>query len=443
MRLRGPAVLTLLTLVACVSAPPPPEPEATARWWKGNLHTHSLWSDGDDYPEMILDWYKAHGYHFAALSDHNTLNQGERWIDLESAGGDAVLAKYSERFGEDWVEERDKEGTREARLKTLPEYRSLFEEPGQFLLIQSEEITDGFEGRPVHVNATNVQDLIEPRGGTSVSDVMQRNVDAVLEQRETTGQLMFPHINHPNFGWVVKVEDLIALRGEKFFEVYNGHPAVRNEGDAAHPSTERMWDILLAERLSDGEDVMYGIATDDSHSYHEFGLGHVNPGRGWVMVRATSLDAEALIRAMEAGDFYASTGVTLEAIDASSEVLSVTIQSEPGVEYRTWFIGTRREYDRTRTEVEIDDGDGASVLYRYSDGIGQVLAEVEGITPSYAFSGDEIYVRARVVSTRLKENPYREGEFETAWVQPVVLAPSSPPETLPLCPDTEAMQKDP
>nr|MBA3762074.1 hypothetical protein [Chthoniobacterales bacterium] len=31
------------------------------RWWKGNLHTHSLWSDGDDYPEMIVEWYKGHG----------------------------------------------------------------------------------------------------------------------------------------------------------------------------------------------------------------------------------------------------------------------------------------------------------------------------------------------------------------------------------------------
>ena len=26
---------------------------AEARWWKGNLHTHSLWSDGDDFPESI------------------------------------------------------------------------------------------------------------------------------------------------------------------------------------------------------------------------------------------------------------------------------------------------------------------------------------------------------------------------------------------------------
>ena len=34
------------------------------RWYKGNLHTHSLWSDGNDFPEMICDWYKTHGLSF-------------------------------------------------------------------------------------------------------------------------------------------------------------------------------------------------------------------------------------------------------------------------------------------------------------------------------------------------------------------------------------------
>jgi len=31
-------------------------------WQKGNLHTHSFWSDGDDFPEMIIDWYKENDY---------------------------------------------------------------------------------------------------------------------------------------------------------------------------------------------------------------------------------------------------------------------------------------------------------------------------------------------------------------------------------------------
>ena len=394
-----------------------PEPEPLARWWKGNLHTHSFWSDGDDYPEMIIDWYKTAGYDFVALSEHNTLAEGERFIDVAESGGEELLDVYKARFP-DWVEERHTdEGVHEVRLETLEEYRTLFEEPGSFLLVSSEEITDGFETKPIHVNATNIKDLIEPQGGDSVRDVMQRNVDAVLQQRARTGQAMFPHINHPNFGWAVKVEDLIALRGEKFFEVYNGHPQVHNEGDELRPSTERMWDILLAERLSNGQEIMYGIAVDDAHNYHDVDAEHSNPGRGWVMVRSVSLSAEALVVAMEAGDFYGTSGVLLDSIVATEQRLSIVVRSEPGVRYRIRFIGTRVGYDRSKEELELED---ASVLYRYSDDIGEILAETEGTSGTYTFEGDELYVRVKIVSTKLKENPYRLGEHEAAWVQPFV-----------------------
>lgn len=32
--------------------------DTPAQWYKGNLHTHTLWSDGDDFPEMVADWYR-------------------------------------------------------------------------------------------------------------------------------------------------------------------------------------------------------------------------------------------------------------------------------------------------------------------------------------------------------------------------------------------------
>jgi hypothetical protein len=394
----------------------PPAGAPTLRFWKGNLHTHSLWSDGDDFPEMIIDGYKKAGYDFVALSDHNVLAEGELFVEADPA----ILDAYRERFGADWVEVSE-DGSR-VRLKTFEEYRGLFEEVARFLLIQSEEITDRFEEKPLHVNATNVKERIEPQGGGSVREVLQRNVDAVLEQRKRTGELMFPHVNHPNFGWAVKVEDLIALRGEKFFEVYNGHPLVHNEGDELRPSTERMWDILLAERLSDDEGVMYGIAVDDAHNYRALDSRHSNPFRGWVRVRARELSAGALVEAMERGDFYGSSGVELEDVLVDGEGLSLEIRVEEGIQYRTLFSGTRRGYDRSTEEVAARESEGAAVLRRYSDDIGEILAEVEGPAPSYRFQGDEIYVRAKVISTKLKTNPYREGEFEAAWVQPVVPA---------------------
>jgi hypothetical protein len=73
-------------------------------WQKGNLHTHSFWSDGDDFPEMIIQWYKDNDYQFIALSDHNTIATGNKWYKLkESDKKNNALEKYQKRFG-DWVE---------------------------------------------------------------------------------------------------------------------------------------------------------------------------------------------------------------------------------------------------------------------------------------------------------------------------------------------------
>jgi hypothetical protein len=377
------------------------------RWWRGNLHTHSFWSDGDDFPEMIVAWYKDHGYHFLALSDHNVLSEGEKWIDAEKHARGAVveaLPKYRQRFGE-WVEEKQIEGRPAVRLKPLNEFRAHFEEPGRFLLIQGEEITDRLDKLPVHLNATNLRDLIPPQGGTSVVEVMRNNVAAVLNQRLRTGTPMIVHLNHPNFGWGVTAEQLAQVRGERFFEVHNGHPGVRNYGDDEHPSTEEMWDIVLALRLQkpDGE-ILYGLATDDAHNYHRYGTEHVNPGRGWIMVRARHLTPEAIVAAMEQGDFYASTGVRLRNVDGDGTYLRLEIDAEPGIRYQTEFVGTLRSEHSPREQPEL----------------GQILAVTMDLKPQYKFTGQELYVRARVRSSKPHPNPYRAGDLEAAWTQPVV-----------------------
>jgi len=395
---------------------------AQPTWWKGNLHTHSLWSDGDDYPETIVDWYKQHGYHFLALSDHNILAQGNKWIDATTNKDGAVaLDKYLKRFGTNWVELREKKGRQEVRLKTLTEYRKLFEVPGTFLLIQNEEITDKYKSKPVHVNATNLRDLIKPQGGDSVREVIQNNVNAVFEQHRRTGQPMFPHLNHPNFGWGVTAEDLIPVKNERFFEVYNGHPAVHNEGDAKHASTDRIWDIILTMRLTEfNEGPLYALGVDDSHNYHKLSSAHSNPGRGWVVVRATQLSAANIVAAMEAGDFYASSGVRLKDLRPAKDRYEIEIDPEEGVTYTTQFIGTRKGFDRTSQPLLDEKGEPLPVTRQYSNDIGEVLAEMKGTSANYKLKGDEIYVRARIISSKLKANPYVKGEFERAWTQPLV-----------------------
>jgi hypothetical protein len=416
---------------------------AEPRWFKGNLHTHSLWSDGDDYPEMIADWFKREAYHFLAISDHNVLHQGQRWLELKAPvalggvpndrGGGMVLEKYLRRFGPDWVETREAAGKRSVRLKPLDEYRVLLEEPGRFLMIPGQEITSNWKkpktetlperSGPVHINITNPRELVAPVAHEDATTVIQRTIDAAHAQREKTGQAMFVHINHPNFRSGLTAEDMMPVKGEKFFEVYNGHPGVDNDGDAARLSMDAMWDAILTVRLGElGLETMFGVGADDSHHYHTIGLGKSNAGRGWVMVRARHLTAESIVRAMEAGDFYASSGVTLDDVQRAGRTLAVAIKAEPGVTYRTQFIGTRRGYDKT-TELLPPLGQGPARTAphrRYSKDVGAVLAEATGASASYTLRGDELYVRAKIVSSKPKALGSVAGEFETAWTQPLV-----------------------
>jgi hypothetical protein len=391
-----------------------------SQWWKGNLHTHSFWSDGNDFPEMIVSWYAENGYNFLALSDHNILSVGDKWIEFPNRGGiiENAYQKYLAKFGLDWVETEDGiESGQKVRLKPLNEFRSLFESPGRFLLMQSEEITAQFINIPVHLNATNLYRFIAPKSGKSVREVIQNNVDAVYQQRQEIGRPILVHVNHPNFGWALTAKDIALVKNEKFFEVYNGHPAVRNYGDQDHISTEKMWDQILTHRLTNGTgEIIYGIATDDAHNYHQYQMNKSNPGRGWVMVKATHLSAESIIKAMENGNFYASTGVKVKSIEIGQTSYRIEITPEDGTTFTTQFVGTTK-----KDILNLEDFDSQKENSKNDSLIGKVLAVKQGVKVQYDFNGDELYVRAKVISSKKKKNPYSENELETAWLQPIEL----------------------
>lgn len=395
---------------------------APQRWWKGNMHTHSFWSDGNHYPDMIADWYHTNGYQFLVVTDHNILQRGDRWVAGEGGrGGAHALAKYRARFGSDWIEERVVDGEHQVRLKPLNEYRHLFEERGKFLLINGEEITDR---QGVHMNAINLKDFAPPQGGTDPVDIMQNNVNIVRDQREESGQSMILMLAHPNFVWAHTAEDMAEVEGLRFFEVYNGHPSVNNGGNAERASTDRMWDIVLTKRLAEmGQPPLFGMATDDGHNYHREQSGGATQGRGWIVVRSRRLTPEHLLQAIEAGDFYGSTGVTLRHLARKEDRIELEIETEDDVEYVTQFIGTRLGYDPSSEPVRNDEGEIIRTTHRYSEDIGEVLKEVAGAKASYSFSGDELYVRARIVSTKDQTDGvhHRVIGKQSAWIQPVVV----------------------
>jgi hypothetical protein len=99
----------------------------------------------------------------------------------------------------------------------------------------------------------------------------------------------------------------------------------------------------------------------------------------------------------------------------------VTPKAETGVTHTTQFIGTRKGYDPTSTPLLDHAGNPMNNRTRLYDGsIGEVLYETTDNPAVYPFKGDEIYVRAKVTSSKLKSDPFQEGDLEMAWTQPIV-----------------------
>jgi hypothetical protein len=304
--------------------------EPATRWYKGNTHTHTLNSDGDSTPDDVVRWYREHGYRFLVLTDHNFLTSVDALNALHGA---------SEKF----------------------------------LVIRGEEVTDSLGDKSLHINGLDVERQVAPQGGTSVVDVLQRNVDAIRRERGV------PHINHPNFRWSITTDELRQVQNNKLFEIYNGHPQVNNLGGGGVAGAEAAWDAILTSGT-----LLYGIAVDDAHTFKQPGNpGVAGPGRGWVMVRAERLEARALLAAMERGDFYASTGVELANYAVDGVSMTVAVKPTTFSKYRVQFVGKG----------------------------GAVLKEAVEPTATYRFTGAEGYVRARVI----------ESNGQMAWCQPVMI----------------------
>ena len=73
---------------------------------------------------------------------------------------------------------------------------------------------------------------------------------------------------------------------ERFFEVYNGHPGVNNEGDDTHLSMDALWDVdILLGRRRCRHDLVVSLGRDSGL----LGDGRGPGGQMCVEVTATLL----------------------------------------------------------------------------------------------------------------------------------------------------------
>jgi predicted metal-dependent phosphoesterase TrpH len=130
------------------------------KWYRGSIHVHSTYSDGQLSPDSLISLYKSKGYDFIVISDHNRLTDGEKL--------------------------------------SLPD----------FLLINGEEITFS-----MHIGGIGLSKVINPA---------KLNLEQIIY--EVASQNAIPIINHPIWKPTrFYYKDIISLNYVKHFEIYNAY----------------------------------------------------------------------------------------------------------------------------------------------------------------------------------------------------------------------------
>ena len=333
---------SLLFLLPCSADP--------AKWYKGNTHAHThLCGHADSTPSVVAQWYHDHGYHFAILSEHN------KFIDPKTVKLKGKIRK-------------------------------------DFLLIPGEEVTGH---KTVHSTAMNVDRLVPWNFNHELrSKIIQKHVDETEKADGTT------ILNHPNFGWAIKAKDMLPVKKLYLFELYNGHPSVRNFGDPRHPSTEQLWDDLLTQGMT-----IYGVGSDDAHHFAQWSTNKSNPGRGWVMVRAKELTPDAITNAMKHGNFYASSGVMLKKVVRGSKTIEIEVDEQATAKELASTILVGRKVKEGK----------AGYLVEFIGPEGKVIET--SVKPKASCSVNLPYLRCKV-TRRIKKKDGTLLEYY-AWVQPV------------------------
>lgn len=240
------------------------------RFWRGNLHTHSTRSDGKLTPEQVVGRYRAQGYDFIALTDH-----------------------FLERYGYPIVDTR---AWRDDEFTTL---------------VGAELHAPALaHGDLWHILAVGLPfDFAPNRNGEGGPDLAARAAAAGA----------FVGIAHP--GWYsLTLVDALTIEAAHAVEVYNHTAFYDNDRSDGWYISDQFG--ILGRRH-------FAYAADDAHFATRpdyFGA--------WVQVKAESLDPDALLAALKAGQFYSSQGPEIH--DVAIVGNAVRVASSPA---RAIFVG--------------------------------------------------------------------------------------------------------
>ena len=226
--------------------------DENAVWLKGNLHSHSVYSDGNLSPEEMKEAYKSHGYDFLAVSDHDI------YVDTRHLCDDTfTMIQGFELWGNNYSNDKD------IHVHFLWDDKNEGIEPGQVLHLPQ-------------------------RTGKVCQEFS-------YQMREKGAYVM---LNHPHWSMLTSPE----VGDENPYhavEIINyGTEWLENTGDSTV-----FWTEMLYRGLK-----LWGGGGDDNHNGHPLDSQYSDSFGGFTVVKARDRSPKAIIEALKTGSFYTSTG---------------------------------------------------------------------------------------------------------------------------------------
>lgn len=314
------------------------------KFYKANLHMHTTVSDGELTPEEAKSVYQERGYSILAYTDHNILVSHEDLTDENFVVITAV--EFDVGIGD-----------------SLP-YVYGGHKTYHFNLYAKNPknvISSIFSEKRIWPKYDNSRDYVteEMRKYDEERWYSQQYMNGAIQRARKEG--FFVSYNHPVWS-LQNYTDYCDLKGLWGVEVYNHGCFLGGYVDTVQP---------LDDLLRTGQQV-FPLAGDDSHGLKDsFG--------GWVMVKAEQLTYNAVILALESGDFYASTGPEIKELYIEDGILKVFTSKVSGIT----FSSDRRLAKKFMAE------DGATIEYAEFD----LTKFIETGNAIYEKTGKNSYIR--------------------------------------------------
>ena len=420
------------------------------KWYKGNLHMHTFWSDGKAFPEEAIELYKKEGYNFISLSDHNTFQAGEKLLTIKNPN-----EEHLQRFLKSHPEQEkavlvNKNGAKRIKLSTYEALSKKYDDEGTFKLFKGIEstmstVTADKTSHHVHLNYINIGKVLDhcksaktvkQHALTPVASLIKKAADEVESYTKTTNCKSLLMLNHPIWMWYdISPIDLVEADKVRFFELCNGGALYSPHKDLPSDGfdTDRFWDVVNAFRAKREQKLLLGVGSDDTHYYFDKAAKKVVPFNSWVKVRSAALSEDDILCAMHNGDFMTCQGIEFDDIDfdSSSKTLSVTVSAKSGKDISVKFIVSKKDFSETplKTMEVMPVGTHKSGFKRkiqvFDEKVGMTVdtktcEKGKTCTFAYKMQSDDLYVRARIEQEGTPKVHWHMHPTNTlvAWTQP-------------------------